>query len=124
MIPENVRKAITNCSDGAIRERAEGQGQYDYADEWLLLRDWLQSQPTAPEPDWSTASPDTQYHTIDASGLGIWWNTSHLPQPVVFLWVSDELDKEQQYFMIVDYVYDLPLGIDWRTTLRKRPEVE
>jgi len=127
MIPDDVREWIDRKAIWDINEfAADGQTLDCWAklvyDEAIAVRDWLQSQPTAPEPDWSTASPDTQYHTIDASGLGIWWNTSHPPQPVVFLWVSDELDKEQQYFMIVDYVYDLPLGIDWRTTLRRRPE--
>ena len=118
MIPDDVRHDMKDIyahlllvgAPDKIRDASERVARY------------IISQPTAPEPDWSTASPDTQYHTIDASGLGIWWDTSHPPQTVGLLWEPDELDKEQQYPMIVDYVYDLPLGIDWRTTLRRRPE--
>ena len=115
MIPDEIRTALHHC----IHYTFTSNTMYQSAQK---AQNWLDVQPTAPEPDWRTAAPDTQYHTIDASGLGIWWDTSHPPQTVGLLWEPDELDKEQQYPMIVDYVYDLPLGIDWRTTLRRRPE--
>jgi hypothetical protein len=95
----------------------------DYEDLINFLLDKLRSQPTAPEPDWSIAPKWAEWWAQDSSTFPLGKNAGwYEAQPNCGdngQWWNDRPGMVQN--MRVD---DLPLGIDWRTTLRKRPEVE
>ena len=76
--------------------------------------------PTAPEPDWSDAPDNATHWAVDgyqnASG---WWEAwFYVGEPK--MWQSD-MGWDGPKRIHADQVI-LPIGIDWRTTLRKRPE--
>ena len=67
-----------------------------------------------PEPDWMDAPPEANWWAIHADGVAAWFFNK--PHPYAAIWL-DEIDE-------VGYTYDgpeLPLGCDWRLTLRQRP---
>jgi len=110
-IPDEVRTAILNCTK-LVRNRGFPGDLVDV----IMLLDWLQSQPTAPEPDWSQAPEWAQWWAFDTHNVGFWY--AEEPHVMAGKW-------ESNHGMIVwdgAYSDDLPIGIDWRTTLRKRPE--
>ena len=76
---------------------------------------WLDSLPAAPEPDWSEAPENAMFYTLDCGGLEEWW--ADKPHVYYALWVTERTVKPLKEGNRVD----LPLGIDWRTTLRERP---
>ena len=122
-IPDEVRVAIIRCSDQAKRERDDGFAQYDLSPEWILLRNWLDNLPKAPEPDWSQAPGVMTHHYFDPYGDGHWvCGESFEVEPRFRLgWRNN---SGWGLHLNTASGYQLPVGVDWRTTLRKRPEVE
>jgi hypothetical protein len=75
----------------------------------------------APEPDWSSRAAWVTAHVFDGAGDGMYighdWSDSAPPEPdgvVSWDWTGSQWDYSG---------LTLPLGVDWRTTLRRRPEV-
>jgi len=110
-IPDEVRTAILNCTK-LVRNRGFPGDLVDV----IMLLDWLQSQPTAPEPDWSTAPKGATHHALFTNGTGIWFDAE--PITGTTMWIPTGLWQEVYTFSVTS----LELGIDWRTTLRRRPE--
>ena len=83
----------------------------------------LLSAPAAmPLPDWSQAPPWANWWAVEYAagevGLAYWF--ANKPITDYAEWV-DSVTGERG--ILIDTV-DLPLGVDWRTTLRRRPEVQ
>ena len=68
-----------------------------------------------PEPDWSEAPEDATHHAIDNNGVGRWWRVE--PEPCGYAWDAPGFGR-----WVSSGMFDVPLGADWRLTLRKRPE--
>lgn len=79
---------------------------------------WLEAQAAAPEPDWDEAPEWAMWWVVEPSGDAYWWQA----EP----WIVDNDHWDHPEFRTVraDVAgeVDLPLGIDWRTTLRERPQ--
>ena len=112
MIPEHIYGCL-----GAILldydDHADESHKIYVRDVWDWMREQEYSQPTAPEPDWSQAPEWAEWHSIDAIEIGSWWEFE--PQLDGEMW--DRYRSRCQSYMTT-----LPLGIDWRTTLRERPK--
>lgn len=75
----------------------------------------LDAQPEAPEPDWSTAPEWAQWWAVDTDGVACWYVSE--PNINGAVWApTDDL------WHLTQGLVALPIGVDWRTTLRKRPE--
>ncbi len=70
-------------------------------------------QPEYPEPNWTTAPAHVLFFAIDPDGAGRWFFTE--PSPTEKRWCASMGFKEDAG------EYPLPLGCDWRLTLRQRP---
>ena len=70
------------------------------------------------EPDWSTAPDWAMWRATNANGLCKW----HEFRPALSFtrWTNVHLRGRT----VQDKMIDLPIGTDWRTTLRRRPEAE
>ena len=81
--------------------------------------------PTAPEPDWSQAPEWAEWWAVDGAvepcenSNSCWFENEPTQGDNATWWITVERGMSQS-----DRVVDLPIGIDWRTTLRKRPEGE
>lgn len=66
----------------------------------------------APQPDWTQAPAWAQWWAVDATGAANWYASKPETADDVPMWWSDDRNLP-----------DLPdmFGIDWRTTLRRRP---
>lgn len=91
--------------------------------------DWLEDQIQqalaalrGPEPNWSEApdepSPGAQFWTADANGCARWWRRRPFPTGTG-TWGTDGVGGWWNAGRV-----DLPLGTDWRLTLRQRPRGE
>jgi len=113
-IPDEVRTAILNCTK-LVRNRGFPGDLVDV----IMLLDWLQSQPTAPEPDWLLHDD-----WFDCFVMAPYGNTAHYFHGEDVNWYGDSPDIDD-VFSYGD-AHDLgdmnTYGIDWRTTLRRRPE--
>ncbi len=79
----------------------------------ILFR-YLAQQAEYPEPDWTQAPTLANWWVIHADGIAAWFVSK--PHPYAAIWI-DEFDE-------VGYTCagsELPLGCDWRLTLRQRP---
>ena len=74
------------------------------------------AQPDAPLPDWTTAPEWAQWWAVDADGMACWYTSE--PKIYESVW-----GPEDDRWHVTHGLVDLPLGVDWRTTLRRRPEV-
>lgn len=80
----------------------------------LRLCELVDAPPVMPEADWSKAPDTAQFWAIDADGRAFWYlDEPHIAEPCWY-------DATYQFAPKVD----LPIGIDWRTTLRKRPAAQ
>lgn len=79
------------------------------------LADFLSSY-DALAPDWSAAPEWAQWYAIDADGCRAWYEPK--PQAMGFQWHSTQLYRG----VSMDEDFDLPLGLDWRLCLFKRPD--
>ena len=147
-IPEEEREVISNRLNRVAYHLEDGLGPNGLlgpysGDEEQLVRgllddlhavsDWLDAQPEAPEPDWDEAPNDNWlaqydewfaraplYHTIDADGIRKWhWFT---PICSGAEWTSYGFmfheDSDGRAIRV-----HLPLGYDWRLTLRLQPGI-
>ena len=102
-IPEKVLLNL-QAMDGRIR--------------WM--HEWLDSQPRMPEPDWSKAPEKANWWAVDGyqTVTGYWHSWWYVKKPT--------LDQVNTCWDSLNRIYagavDLEIGIDWRGTLRKRPE--
>lgn len=79
----------------------------------ILFR-YLALQVEYPEPDWTDAPAGAGWWAIHADGIAAWfW---HEPVTSNAIWI-DELDE----YGCTYAGSELPLGCDWRLTLRQRP---
>jgi len=78
----------------------------------------LVALPAVPEPDWSQAPEEADYHAYEPTGVGVWieGDVDGKP-PHVFKYHWQHMNRNEYSG------YELPFGIDWRMTLRRRPEV-
>lgn len=78
---------------------------------------WLYAQPTAPEPDWNEAPEWAEWWAVDANEGYYWYE--HEPFILAWGWanpkglVQGDIDMEDRH---------IPIGIDWRTLKRQRPQ--
>ena len=110
MIPGNIRELIV-----------KSVGYYLPPDEQVTVMDWLDNQPAVPEPDWDAAPEWAEWYMVAPDGTIIYIDgQTHEDMPTP---VAEE--GEWDWFWKCQYEepghVDLPLGIDWRTTLRRRP---
>jgi hypothetical protein len=70
------------------------------------------------QPDWTQAPPWAKYAAVDFAGLLIWFECAQTVERVQF---RGHLDWSYGCRWEPGDVVDLPLGVDWRTTLRERP---
>ena len=115
-IPDEVREILETLVDA-------GYPIMPLTDDDLqILTQWLDSQPPAPEPDWSKAPRPwlVMWWTVDGifvEGYG-YASRWHRCEPDRI----DEAARWQSDDNVFGGYVDLPLGCDWRTTLTKRPE--
>ena len=89
--------------------------------ELAVVREWLDSQPPMPQPDWRDCPGYATHHAFRPNGKGYWVRLpeqkyASLRRPVTAEdvdWWDEECDESG---------LTLPLGIDWRQTLRQRPQ--
>ena len=112
MIPDDVRQWIEEQI--AEMYAVPGAPLFKEYDVVKRAEEWLDNQPTVPEPDWSQAPEDAQHHAIAANGWGAYYGDE--VRMTDDQWWSDDGP------LMWDKHYDLPIGIDWRTTLRERPK--
>lgn len=80
--------------------------------------------PTMPQPDWNAAPEWARYYAIDADGREHWFENEPFLKPSYSWWSS--APHGEPTFGRSAYVRRPPKedAIDWRQTLRKRPEVQ
>jgi len=84
----------------------------------------LRAQPDGGEwePDWSqaptTPEPGAQWYSVDANGAARWWKRK--PRIITDGWMAQNMDGHGGSWRAG--TAHLPIGTDWRTTLRQRPE--
>lgn len=81
---------------------------------------WNRRYPVYPDPDWSHAPEWAQWWAVDSSCMAYWYQTQ--PTMVPGMWYCPK-GHGHWSCMVGDEPIDLPLGCDWRLTLRRRPEV-
>jgi hypothetical protein len=114
-IPDDVRDVIMEALSVLLgRQDFEGEP----SERTVNAMNWLEAQPEAPQPDWATAPPWVNWWAADANGETHWFVSA----PKVF----DSIWMPHPHLEIIDDDgdVDLPVGIDWRTTLRRRPEAQ
>lgn len=124
-MPDEVREIITAA---LLEKQARLLANYPNvcaADANMIMDalDWIDAQPAMPEPDWSKAPDWAQAHVFLSTGYGMWVKPAPEvnTRPMTFGgWKFPDVspfDIEDQSSGLM-----LPLGVDWRTTLRRRPE--
>jgi hypothetical protein len=84
-----------------------------YIAELNAARTWLDSQPQMPQPDWSKAPALATHHAFTPKGGG-WWLSNLSDNPIYGgNWNAWHMGPSG---------IDLPIGLDWRTTLQQRPQ--
>ena len=118
MIPNYVRKWIRDELDYRLHpfclDESDDLGKQQ-TEKDRRVETWLDSLPAKPQPDWSEAPKWAQWWAVDANEESYWFE-SH-PQIDTTFWMPLGDCKS-----ISDAFVALLLGIDWRTTLRKRPQ--
>ena len=81
------------------------------------VRNTLNIQPQMPEPNWADAPDDAMAWAVDANGYAHWF--VDIPSLDVYgsEWVTHRFMEIEDAGHVI-----LPLGVDWRTTLRCRQE--
>jgi len=96
--------------------------QLEHALSTLLA--WLDAQPEAPEPDWRKAPKYANAWVASPFGTeAFFFNAdtdvdSRAWEENDWGWILADIEAECESVKC-----NLPIGIDWRTTLRRRPEV-
>ena len=119
-IPEDVRDIIRTTLEYYVEYWDENDTSMDnrystdaHADAEIVYA-WLDAQPDAPIPNWDNAPEDATHHAFLHDGRGAW----------LLLNPGDGYDSPGMWEarMMRFSGLRLPLGVDWRTTLRERPE--
>jgi len=124
-IPEDVRAAMRQALEFCAGDYCMTGDRYDHFEAALA---WLDAQPAAPEPDWDSA-PEWANWWAASVPVGLYKFTNAFwyaekPHMRAHEWVcATNPDGSPTGKMMGAPYVDLPLGIDWRTTLRRRPEV-
>jgi len=120
-IPDEEREAMWMALNHAIEDFGMTGDRYEHFEAALA---WLDAQPEAPEPDWTTAPDWAQWWAVQPSGVAYWFRR----RPMTFSdettsqWVAHR-SAEGDLCELLDTETGLQRGIDWRTTLRRRTEV-
>ena len=122
-MPDDVRDIIRTTLEYYVEYWDENDTSMDnrystdaHADAEIVYA-WLDAQPDAPIPDWTTAPPWAQWWAVDEDGRTYWYDR----QPYVEKADDGCWDGNGEFRWNGDVT--LPVGVDWRTTLRRRPEV-
>ena len=84
--------------------------------EYRLCR--LVTQEPTLQPDWSKAPEWANWWAVnDDGGFGIWYEAEPKPRIAIPIWQEPEGTRAQNSGNVV-----LPFGIEWRNTLRQRPQ--
>jgi len=75
----------------------------------------------SPEPDWSAAPEWAQWWAVSAASEAFWYAAE--PKPINHMghWARPMTNSRDSMMRRAGRI-DLPLGTDWRLTLRERPE--
>lgn len=118
VIPEDIRQAILICCSWA-----ELYGHKVEEDAAYAVMEWLDAQTDAPAPDWRNAPDEATHHVYTPYGIGYWAVVIGDKCPVVSQISRGLIAWGWKYLWhLEDSGLVLPLGIDWRTTLRERPQ--
>ena len=121
-IPDEVRRTIKVSLLNA-RNRDIHHGTPDGVRYYQKAIDWLDTLPRISEPDWANAPDGATHHGFRGDGSGVWLRKSDSVGPVImgYHWTGE-------YFLGGVHTefsgHYLPVGIDWRETITKRPERE
>ena len=118
-MPDDVREALRVI---LLRWAMKHDGNEEVDKRMVTISDWLDAQPTAPMPDWSQAPVWAICGAIDPDGQ-IVWASSELMYDTTY-WFHDHSHYSVDGCCKRGGYVSLPLGCDWRTTLRKRPETD
>ena len=124
-VPDEIRKAILDAAQfyGMMQHGKDYVTDADsdkIYDEYMMIKAWLDSQPAAPEPDWSEAPEWADAWVVETSCRSWWW--AGYPVATNGGWSGGGWSGVGRREFC--HHESLPLGIDWRTTLRKRPTAE
>lgn len=101
----------------ALDEGAETHGFLDRADLYEeAIREALAAL-RGPEPDWGKAPEWAMWWAVDPNGLAFW--SAFKPMVDGMEWSNAPNSRERPASRVT-----LPLGCDWRMTLRRRPDSE
>lgn len=121
-IPDDVRDIIRTTLEYYVEYWDENDTSMDnrystdaHADAEIVYA-WLDTQPEVPEPDWTQAPDWAQWWAADEDGRTYWYDR----QPYVEKADDGCWDGNGEFEWNGDVT--LPVGVDWRTTLRHRPE--
>lgn len=115
MIPDNIRDDIRTALRWAWDQEILSQQDAEAA------LDWLDSQPVAPEPDWGSAPEWAQWWAVDGNdGIANWWFVEPYADSISGQWLHN-FHGESDANAFAGHI-EIPIGIDWRTLIRQRPE--
>jgi len=115
-------RSVIRCALEAAIEDYYLSGESVQAFEDALA--WLDAQPEAPEPDWRKAPKYANAWVASPFGTeAFFFNAdtdvdSRAWEENDWGWILADIEAECESVKC-----NLPIGIDWRTTLRRRPEV-
>lgn len=120
---ELARHFTEIASDWSLNEmEVDGEiySVYDVQKRLDAALQYLDTLPAAPAPDWSKAPEWATHHVYNCMGSGLWLSNAVV---VDTTWASGwRRVLRQTMDGHTDYSgYQLPIGIDWRTTLVARP---
>lgn len=111
MIPNDVRRSLRFALETGLVMDSDFE----------TFSTWLDSQPVAPEPDWSSAPKWAMWWACDAGGDAFWWESK--PIWLANSYFAGWIDKNEFCGSVkVARTVEIPLGCDWRTLIRQRPE--
>lgn len=75
------------------------------------------------EPNWKRAPKYARFHTVDPDGTGTWWRKAGIIlMDDAWTLLFERRGNESDLMQPDSQIYDLT-GLDWRNSLRARPEV-
>ena len=113
-VPDEVRRAT-----GTILVKS---AQPNLNPELDILDVWVNNLPRMLEPDWKAAPEWAMWRAIDPDGQTIWSKEELMYEQAY--WFHDRLHYSVDGCCEHAEYVSLPVGIDWRCTLRKRPEAD
>jgi hypothetical protein len=76
-----------------------------------------------PQPDWSQAPKWAMWWAVDANGYPMWYMHEPFIQDAMWMWQDNDGLASGIPSRHLPQSIELPIGTDWRTTLRQRPQV-